>query len=160
MKDATILIKRLKPTDIGYFVELIHLFESVFELPQAPLPSERHLNSLLRSDKFIVYVAIHQKAVVGGLTAYVLDQYHSERPLAYLYDLAVAKHLQRHGIGKRLIEGLNAYCQENDFEEVFVQADREEAHAVQFYRNTPHQGEEDVQHFYYRLDTWQKSESS
>jgi len=88
---------------------------------------------------------------VGGLTGYRLDPYYSEKPLAYIYDLAVKKERQRQGIGKKLIEEVTQYFANEGFEEVFVQADKEDDYALDFYRSTVPTEEEDVSHFYYRI---------
>ncbi len=97
-------------------------------------------------------VAIAENQILGGLTVYILDQYYSEQPLAYIYDLAIAKKFQRQGIGKKLITALREYCNENGFEEVFVQADKADDIAIDFYRSTKITAEEQVVHFYYKLD--------
>lgn len=86
----------------------------------------------------------------------MLDQYYSERPLAYLYDLAVLAAYQREGIGKRLIAFANDFCRQHGFEELFVQADLVDDYAVEFYRSTNPSNEEQVVHFYYTLSSNQE----
>jgi aminoglycoside 3-N-acetyltransferase I len=43
------------------------------------------------------------------------------------------------------------YCRERGYEEVFVQADKVDDYAIDFYRATPITAEEEVVHFYYSL---------
>lgn len=116
-------IKKLSSADLSQFIELIGVFEDVFEMKPFPLPDSNYLQSLLDRDDFFVFVSILDGKVVAGLTAYLLRQYYSERPLVYIYDLAVKTHLQRKGIGKSLIASINRYYKEKGIEEVFVQAD-------------------------------------
>ncbi|MEK6480027.1 GNAT family N-acetyltransferase [Catalinimonas sp. 4WD22] len=149
---SIVSVKKLKLQDFNTFVEVIKLFEEVFEMQNFSMPPAQHLQKLLGKEDFFVFAALHKEKVVGGLTAYVLEQYYSVKPLAYIYDLAVDPHYQRQGIGKRLIAEMNTFCQERGFEEVFVQADQDEAHAVNFYRSTNPTEEEKVAHFYYTLD--------
>ena len=85
------------------------------------------------------------------MAVYLLDQYYSAKPLAYIYDLAVMKEFQRQGIGRMLIENLRNYCKEKGFDKVFVQADKVDEYALDFYRSTNPTCEEDVIHFYYSL---------
>ena len=144
-------IKKLGKEDLEIFQRTIVLFEKVFEMKDFQMPSSNHLSNLLGKEDFMVFAALQGNRVVGGLTAYVLHQYYAEKPLAYIFDLAVAADLQRKGIGKQLIEAFNSYCRKQGFEEVFVQADRDEEHAVNFYRSTSPTNEEDVIHFYYTL---------
>src|SRR4051794_40816887 len=96
-------IKRLENKDLGRFIALIRVFEEVFEMEGFQLPSEKHLQQLLGKEGFLVFVALFKGEVVAGLTAYTLAQYYSERPLVYIYDLAVMSPHQRQGIGKRLM---------------------------------------------------------
>lgn len=143
-------IKKLSSTDLEQFIELIRVFEDVFEMKQFQMPNPNYLQSLLERDDFFVFVSILDGKVVGGLTSYLLRQYYSERPLVYIYDLAVQTHLQRKGIGKSLITSINSYCKEKGMEEVFVQADLVDDYALDFYKSTGGRAE-DVVHFYYPL---------
>ena len=54
-------------------------------------------------------------------------------------------------MGKRIVEFTNEYCRKKGFEEVFVQADKVNAYAIDFYRSTKPTDEEQVVHFYYKL---------
>lgn len=149
-----IYIKRLSADNLDLFISLIDLFEEVFEMKDFRMPERGHLDKVLRSNGFQAWVALNESSeVVGGLTAYELQQYYSGRPLVYIYDLAVKSALQRRGIGTQLIDAINEYCQKTGVEEVFVQADRVDQHAVDFYRKTG-ATEEDVLHFYYDLEKW------
>lgn len=144
-------IKKLSTTDITQFIELIRVFEEVFEMQNFQIPPETHLEKLLTKSDFMVFVALKDEEVVAGLTLYTLDQYYSIKPLAYIYDLAVKTTLQRQGIGQQLIQATNAHCKELGYEEVFVQADKVDEYALDFYRKTQPTEEEDVSHFYYSL---------
>lgn len=133
------------------FVQLIKVFEKVFEMQDVVLPDDQYLLSLLQKDNFLAVVAKENQKIVGGLTVYILEQYFTVRPLAYVFDLAVLHKYQRKGIGKKLMGFVTNYCRENGFEEVFVQADRVDGYVVDFYRKTLPTQEEDVLHFYYTL---------
>lgn len=145
-------IIKLNPTDIGDFSALIKVFEDVFEWENFTFPKSKHLERLLDNSNFLVFVGKKDKKLVGGLTAYVLDRYDTEKPSAYIYDLAVITDLQRKGIGKILIAALNDYCTKNGFIEVFVQAETDDLQAVNFYRTTPITSELKATHFTYSFD--------
>jgi aminoglycoside 3-N-acetyltransferase I len=144
-------IKILQQSDIDEFNELISVFEKVFNMEFFEGPDQSHLVKLLNEKHFFAVVALVEKKVIAGLTAYVLDQYYSEKPLAYIYDLAVMTEHQRKGIGKKLIEFTIRYCRQKGFEEIFVQADKVDDYAIDFYRSTQPTDEEQVVHFYYKL---------
>ncbi len=144
-------IKILSHKDITDFSELIDVFEEVFEMKNFMKPDNDYLEKVLTNPNFLVLIAKAGDKVLGGLTVYILDQYYSQNPLAYIYDLAVLKNFQRKGIGKALIRHVTDYCKKNGFDEVFVQADRIDAYALEFYRLTKPTNEEDVIHFYYSL---------
>ncbi|MBP9886534.1 MAG: GNAT family N-acetyltransferase [Leptospiraceae bacterium] len=143
--------KKLTKGDDEYFIDLIGLFEDVFEMQNFKMPEQEYLRKLLSKENFLVFVALLENKVIGGLTAYTLDQYYSTKPLVYIFDLAVKREFQRQGIGKNLISTINPYCKEAGVEEVFVQADLVDDYALDFYRSTggiP----EDVVHFTYPLN--------
>lgn len=132
--------------------ELVLVFEDVFEMEDFELPHENHLRKLFEKENFFSVVAKVNNKVIGGLTIYILDQYYSTRPLVYLYDLAVMKEYQRKGVGKSLIEFTNNYCRQKGYEEVFVQAEKLDEYAIDFYRSTKPTAEEQVVHFSYKLN--------
>ena len=99
---------------------------------------------------FFVFVALYEGEIIGGLTAYSLTQYYSEAPLVYVYDVAVLKKYQRKGVGKKLMLGITDYCKEKGVEEVFVQAEDADEHALDFYTSTGALSTK-VTHFYYPL---------
>jgi aminoglycoside 3-N-acetyltransferase I len=105
-------------------------------------------------------VAKTKEKVIGGLTAHVLDRYDTEKPSAYIYDIAVLTTQQRKGIGNLLIATLNDYCKKNGFSEVFVQAETDDHQAVNFYRTTPNTHELQATHFTYSFDEVNDSEES
>jgi aminoglycoside 3-N-acetyltransferase I len=144
-------IKKLNAEDLGEFIALVRVFEDVFEMKDFSIPSNDHLRNVLAKPDFIVMVAKEEERVIGGLTGYVLHQYYSEKPLAYIYDLAVQTDRQRQGVGKRLISTFVDYCKAKNYEEVFVQADKADDYAIDFYRSTGVTAEEQVVHFYYTL---------
>ncbi|GBF43234.1 acetyltransferase [Leptospira ellinghausenii] len=146
-----ISIKKLSANDLFEFLDLIRVFEDVFEMKQCQMPKESYLQSLLSRDDFFVFVTLLDGKVIAGLTAYLLRQYYSERPLVYIFDLAVQTKWQRKGIGKSLIIKINEYCRKEGMEEVFVQADVADDYALDFYRSTGGLPEE-VIHFTYPLN--------
>ena len=146
-----IQLKILTAQDIQDFSSLVDVFSEVFEMKDFTKPGNDYLQTILKKENFLAVVALSVNKVVGGLTAYILHQYYFKRPLAYIYDLAVLQSFQRKGIGQALIKYFTNYCKQKGFQEVFVQADRIDDYALDFYRKTNPTNEEDVVHFYYSL---------
>ncbi|MCA1637332.1 MAG: GNAT family N-acetyltransferase [Acidobacteria bacterium] len=142
--------KKLEIGDLGCLTELVKLYEQVFEMEDFALPAAQYLQSLLEKETVIFYVAMIDKKVVGGLTAHVLPSTYFPSSEVYIYDLAVETKFQRKGIGRRLINSLKEYCASLRLKEVFVQADLEDRHALDFYRATGGIAES-VVHFSYEL---------
>ncbi len=132
----TIEIKRLTPPDTDKLKQLLYVFDDVFEWSLFTMPSDKHIYKMLESAQHLVFTALLNGVVIGGLTAYVLDEFETETSLVYIYDLAVKTEYQRQGIGQRLIKGINEYCRQQGIAEVFVQADEADDYAVDFYRKT------------------------
>ena len=146
-----ITTKKLANGDLDSFIAVIKLFEDVFEMEDFAMPDGDYLQELLEKDGFFVFAAFSDEKVVGALTAYTLHQYYSKSPLVYIYDLAVQTKFQRQGIGKMLIAEIKTHAKEIGIEEIFVQADEEDAHAIEFYRSTGGTAEK-VVHFNYPLN--------
>src|ERR1044072_8807958 len=102
-----IRIEKLNAHDIDRFEEVIRVFEEVFEMKNFEMPPRNYLRHLLMSADFFAIVARAGNRVVGSLTSYIMHQYYEQKPLVYIYDLAVKANFQRQGIGRKLIEGNN-----------------------------------------------------
>lgn len=144
-------ILKLEKDQLTEFIDLIELFERVFEMERFTIPPTKHLQSLLNSNAFHAFVARQNGVVVGGLTCYVLQQYYSVRPIAYLYDLAVDPGYQRQGMGSRLVEEAKLYYRKMGFQDLFVQAELEDGHAIEFYRSTQPKQEMPLVYFAWTL---------
>lgn len=146
-----VTIKMLTSHDVEDLANLIDLFAKVFEMKNFVPPPLTHLSGLPEKPYFFAFAALDENKLIGGLTGYFLDAYYDRKPYAYIFDLAVLPAWQRKGIGSRLVDATIAYAREKNCQEVFVQADRVDDHAVAFYRKTRPTTEEDVIHFYYSL---------
>jgi aminoglycoside 3-N-acetyltransferase I len=144
-------IRTLKPDEVNTFIDLIKIFESVFQMKDFQVPDILHLGRILSNDSFKVVIAEDGNKVIGGATIYTLDQYYSTQSLAYIYDLAIRQEFQRIGIGKKIIVYIKEYYHDKRVEEVFVQADEVDEYALDFYRSTNPTAEEKVRHFYYSI---------
>lgn len=131
-----IQVVKLEVQNLDRFVELIRMFETVFEMKDFVIPTNTHLQKILKKEDFIAFAAFGQNELVGGLTAYTVEQYYSHLPLAFIYDIAVKKQYQRIGIGKELIAALSIHCKKIGVKQMFVLADCEDEHAIEFYRST------------------------
>lgn len=138
--DTQIEIQKLTNQDIDKLRGLLLVFRDVFEQPNFKMPSENYLIALLSKQEHLVFVAVLDNKVIGGLTAYILNVYEEETSIVYINDLAVETTHQRKGIGQKLITEINTFCRSKNIREVFIQADAGDEYAVDFYRKT--QGKE------------------
>ena len=126
--------KRLGPGDDALAAKLFTLMTEVFD-EQAPAPlSKAYLGRLLGREDFWVIAAFMDEELVAGITAHVLPMTRSETSELFIYDLAVKAAYQRRGIGRELIHALRAGGAAAGIGDVFVPADDEDRHALDFYR--------------------------
>lgn len=141
-------VRELKSDDTDLFRELLAVMGRAFEEMEtytAAPPSTAYLRKLLNRDNFIALVAMHDQAVVGGLTAYELTKYEQERSEIYIYDLAVALEHRRKGAATALIGALKGIAAKRGAYVIYVQADPPDKPAVALY--TKLGTREDVFHF-------------
>jgi aminoglycoside 3-N-acetyltransferase I len=147
-----IRVKLLSPNDLIYFQKLIALFNEVFKEADNIMPNEMYLQGFLAKPGFTVFAALAEDEVIGGLTAFELPLYYIESSEMFIYDVAIKPAFQRQGIGKKLLSALKEYCTEKSIKEIFVAANKEDVHALDFYRSMCAE-EEEVIHFNYLLNT-------
>jgi aminoglycoside 3-N-acetyltransferase I len=132
-------VVRLTNTDTALGKKLFVLMASVFEEDTQPL-EDPYLEALLANPAFWVLGVWDGDTLVGGLTAHALPMTRSASKELFLYDLAVLPDHQRRGAGRALVQTLMQLAAAEGFDNVFVPADVEDTHAVEFYRAL--QGEE------------------
>lgn len=141
--------KRLGVMDGGLLKQLLRVFGDAFEdVPtyQDAIPSDTYVQKLLAKPTCIVLIASDEGGfVVGGLVAYVLENFEQERSEVYIYDLAVAEAYRRQGIATQLIMHLKPIAHECGAYVIYVQADTVDEPAIRLYESLG--TKEEVLHF-------------
>jgi aminoglycoside 3-N-acetyltransferase I len=124
---------RLKAGDRDLARTLFSLMATVFEEECEPL-SDGYLDRLLVREEFWALAALDGEQIVGGVTAHVLPMTSAETSELFVYDVAVRRDRQRSGVGRRLIADLRDQAAAAGIEVLFVPADNDDTHALDFYR--------------------------
>lgn len=129
-------IRRLTTGDRELARETFRVMAEVFEEAEeeAAALSDAYLDRVLRRPDFWAFAALVGDDVAGGLTAHTLPMTRSEASEVFLYDIAVRPEHQRKGIGRLLVNTLRDAARAEGIEDVFVPADDEDTHALDFYR--------------------------
>lgn len=109
-----------------------------------------YLTAILQKDNTVFVAAYLNHELVGGLTAHVLPSIYGKFSELYIYDMAVSRAHQRHGIGSQMLEFVKSYCRENGIIDLFVQADTVDTGARNFYKKNGGV-EEDVRHYDFKI---------
>ncbi len=141
-------VRTLGPGDVETMRAMLAMFGEAFgdsAAYTARQPSDAYLRDLLARDSFIAIAALDGSLVVGGIAAYVLPKFEQARSEIYIYDLAVAESHRRRGIAVAMVEHLQALAPAHGAWVIYVQADRDDAPAVNLYTKLGRR--EDVLHF-------------
>jgi len=125
-------VRRLGPADVEEARRLFLLMARVFENPAEPL-RDAYLARMLDSAAFWALAAYLEDELVGGLTAHTLPMTTGETTEVFIYDVAVREDRQRHGVGRALMASICGMAAEAGAKAVFVPADNEDTHALDFY---------------------------
>jgi aminoglycoside 3-N-acetyltransferase I len=123
-------IERLGNQQLQIAQNLFSLMASVFEEESLPL-SDSYVQSLLDTPSFWALAAWDQNQLIGGLTAHTIPLTRIPAREVFIYDLAVLLSHQRQGVGRQLVNTLRTLAAPMT---VFVPADNEDQHALDFYR--------------------------
>jgi len=128
-----VTVRRLVRGDEAAAGDTFAMMAGVFGEASEPLPDD-YLQDLLRRDSFWVLAAFLGPEIVGGLTAHTLPMTRSPSAELFIYDLAVHEDHQRAGVGSLLVHEMRQRAALAGINEVFVPADNDDAHALDFYR--------------------------
>jgi aminoglycoside 3-N-acetyltransferase I len=126
-------IDRLTIDDIERARELFLQMAEVFETDSEPL-NDQYLARLLARNDFWAFAASIEGQMAGGLTAYTLPLTRLEQSEVLIYDIAVLPKYQRQGIGRQLVAALRRQASAMGIAVLWVPADNEDTHALDFYR--------------------------
>jgi aminoglycoside 3-N-acetyltransferase I len=126
-------IERLTIRDIERARALFLMMAEVFETDARPL-SDEYLARLLGRGEFWALAASVDGRTVGGLTAHALPMTRIAESEVLIYDIAVLPRYQRQGIGRQLMTAMRAEASAAGMKVVWVPADNEDTHALDFYR--------------------------
>ena len=126
-------VKRLTPADQAEARRLFALMSEIFDEPHEPLGDEPLRALLARGDVYAMAATVDGQ-MAGGATAYALPMTRSAAYELFLYDIAVAPAHQRRGVGRALVTTLRQAAAEAGIALMFVPADNQDLHALDFYR--------------------------
>jgi aminoglycoside 3-N-acetyltransferase I len=128
------LIERLTTGDRDRARSLFRMMADVFEDEEQQELDDAWIDRLLAREDFWALGAYHDGEVLGGLTAHTLPMTRRESSEIFIYDLAVREDRQRQGVGRLLVTALRDAAAGAGIEDVFVPADNDDTHALDFYR--------------------------
>jgi aminoglycoside 3-N-acetyltransferase I len=96
--------------------------------------TDGYIDDLLRRDDFWAIAAFAGDRLVGGLTAHTLPMTRGQYSEIMIYDIAVRVDSQRQGVGRLLVATLREGAARVGIQDVFVPADNDDLHALDFYR--------------------------
>jgi aminoglycoside 3-N-acetyltransferase I len=124
---------RLASGDTALAKKMFSMMARVFAEPGGEL-SDEYVADLLARAGFWAIAAIDDGEVVGGVTAHTLPMTRKQSSEIFIYDMAVRPDRQRQGIGRSLVGCLREAAAAEGVDTVFVPAEDEDAHAIEFYR--------------------------
>lgn len=96
--------------------------------------SDAYVDRLLNRNDFWAIAAFIGDEIIGGVTAHTLPMTRTESSEIFVYDIAVRGDQQRKGIGRQLMMALRQMASDVGIQDVFVPADNDDGHALDFYR--------------------------
>lgn len=126
-------VARLRGSDRDIARRLFTLMAEVFGEGCEPL-GDAYLDRLLARADFCAVAAFEGDDLLGGLTAHTLPMTRSESAEIFIFDIAVHADHQRRGVGRQLVSQLREEAARAGIETVFVPADNDDEHALDFYR--------------------------
>jgi N-acetylglutamate synthase-like GNAT family acetyltransferase len=97
-------IRKLSENDAKIAQQLYILFQEDDGVLHPTCPPLLHTSNMLLRQDFHVFVALNNRKVIGGCTAYEIPMYKENVRKMFLYEIAVHHDYRRQKIGTKLIE--------------------------------------------------------
>lgn len=127
------LVRQLCLGDEAICRSLFAMMADVFEEVHEGV-SDAYISALLAREDVWILAALREGSPIAGLTAFLLPLTRSADTEVFVYDVAVAAPFQRQGLGRRLMALVGTMAAARGIEMVWVAADNEDEHALDFYR--------------------------
>jgi aminoglycoside 3-N-acetyltransferase I len=128
-----IIVKRLGLKNRLEARRLFSMLAESFDEKCAPL-SDAYLDQLLSRKNFWALAAFAGDDIIGGITAHTLPMTYQESSEIFIFDVAVRSAHRKKGIGRRLLTALREQASKDGIQELFLMAENEDKHALEFYR--------------------------
>lgn len=125
--------QRLSSGDRDLARKLFVMMAAVFDEEHKPL-SDSYLHRLLSKPDFWAIAAFRGVDIIGGLTAHTLPMTRMDSSEIFIYDIAVREDHRRQGVGRKLVMALRESADASGIHDIFVPADNDDKHALDFYR--------------------------
>jgi aminoglycoside 3-N-acetyltransferase I len=125
--------KRLKPGDRDFARKLFVTMAEIFGERCEKL-SDAYIDSLLAREEFWAIAAFVGDQIIGGIAAHTLPMTRTASSEVFIYDIAVRSDRRRMGVGRHLMTELREAAAASGIRVLFVPAENDDAHALDFYR--------------------------
>lgn len=125
----------LTPGDVRLAGELLRYLQEEFEVEHPGDLSDDRVRTVLADGSTVVFAALVDHCLAGGITAYRLHGADYAQSELMLYDVAVKPEFRRRGIATAMLLYAKEWCANNGIAEMFVLADAADDHAVGLYRS-------------------------
>jgi tRNA-Thr(GGU) m(6)t(6)A37 methyltransferase TsaA len=127
-----VVIERLRVGDVQRARAAFEMMHNVFD-EDGDVLTDSYVTGLLANESFWAIGAFEAGEAIGCITGHELAMTRHERTELFIYDLAVRVDDQRRGIGRQLVNALVTSAAGRGIDVVFVPADDDDIHALDFY---------------------------
>ncbi len=121
-------VRRLTPGDENIASEIAATFKNA-------VPSGEHLRGFLADSAIYLFAAAVEGKPVGFALGYRLPRLDGESAMMMLYEIEVLEAFRRQGIGRKLIEALLGYSQQEGHLKAFVITEESNLAAMRLYQS-------------------------
>ena len=146
----------IRQANLSHLEEVAKLFNQYrifYDMPSAPEACKDFIQNRIEKEESVIFIAINEGGETTGFTQLYPSFCSVElKPILYLYDLYVAPHFRREGIGKALMQRSKEYAEQINADRLTLETATDNVIAQALYESIGYERDTEFYTYHFEIE--------